>query len=160
MTESRKFHGITAITVKKIPASDGFTLEFVVRDWKEFLDQCVECGGFKTEELRGIFGNHEKESTTIYSWDYHTQSNDPKLLAFHNTRGNPREVLCDRDNPQMYGFGRQLKKGDRVIIDGTVSVGATFFASVPAECAHYDYTAFEFPGEESSVSSQDNGGKR
>lgn len=70
-------------------------------------------------------------------------SDDQKLLQFHNTRGNPRDVVCIKDDPPMTGFGRQLKVGDRVEINGTVSRGDGFEVAVPSECAFYDYTYFD-----------------
>ena len=82
------------------------------------------------------------EDMTITNCDNTMSSTDPKLEFFHKTKGNPRHVICVKDNPKMYGFGRILKIGDMVEIDGTVWNG--FFAiSVPSECAFYDYTHFE-----------------
>jgi hypothetical protein len=44
----------------------------------------------------------------------------------------------------MYGFGKVLHIGDIVTIKGTVCNDAgRFDVAVPAECAFYDYTAFE-----------------
>ena len=79
----------------------------------------------------------------ITNRDNTIQSDDRKLELFHNTRGNPRAVRCIKDNPQMTGFGRQLKIGDIVIINGTVANSISFEVSVPAECAFYEYEAFE-----------------
>ena len=80
---------------------------------------------------------------TIYSNDGFYASNNRKLELFHHTRDNPQKVKCIKDNPRMRGFGRSLKCGDIVTIDGTTSSGVGFEVSVPSECAFYDYTAFE-----------------
>lgn len=82
----------------------------------------------------------------ILSHDNRIGSDDPKLIAFHNTRGNPKEVICVRDDPFMHGFGPTIKSGEKVMIDGTVSYGNDFLVCIPDKCANYDYTAFEIIG--------------
>ena len=47
----------------------------------------------------------------------------------------------------MVGFGRKLKKGDIVTIEGTVYYEIGFAVAVPDECAFYDYRAFEITDE-------------
>jgi len=79
---------------------------------------------------------------TVYGRDG-VESNDPKLAVFHNSREKPIKVICTKDDPPMTGFGRALKKGDIVEIEGTVSRGLRFEVSVAAECAFYDYRYFE-----------------
>ena len=78
----------------------------------------------------------------IYSIDGHN-SNDPKLLAFHNTRDNIQTVICIKDNPPMHGFGKKLQKGDMVEIQGTTHNQLGFCICVPSECAFYAYDYFE-----------------
>lgn len=78
---------------------------------------------------------------------YGESSNDPKLELFHASRVTPIQVICVKDNPPMRGFGKQLKKGNVVTINGTVNDGSGFQVSCPEECAFYDYTYFQ-PVEE------------
>lgn len=73
-------------------------------------------------------------------------SNDPVLAQFHETRNNPRKVVCIKDNPPMVGFGRKLSIGDEVVIEGTVCNELGFAVAVPAECAFYAYEYFK-PGD-------------
>jgi hypothetical protein len=79
----------------------------------------------------------------IISNDGRFESDDPKLITFHGTRDSPRKVICVKDNPFMKGFGKTLKAGDVVEINGTIHEYFGFAVSVPAECAFYDYTHFE-----------------
>lgn len=82
---------------------------------------------------------------TIVSQDGRHRSSDPKLIAMHDTRNSPKKALVIRDDPFMIGFGKDLKKGDIVIIRGTVyqSGFAGFCVAVPSETAFYDYKSFE-----------------
>ena len=80
---------------------------------------------------------------TIISNDGWYTSDDQKLITFHNTRDNPIKVRCIKDNPRMHGFGRKLKCGDIVEINGTIHNHLGFCVCVPSECAFYEYTAFE-----------------
>jgi hypothetical protein len=78
----------------------------------------------------------------IQSTDGRFLCEDPILEAFHNSRENPIEATCIKDNPPMRGFGRQLKTGDVVVVDGTV-FDDRFRVAVPSECAFYAYEYFE-----------------
>lgn len=89
----------------------------------------------------------EKEVAAVFSGDGRHRNTDPKLIAFHRSRNNPIKVLCMENEPKMYGFGRKLKKGDEVEINGTV-YNDGFYVSVPSECAFYDYKCFENQGKE------------
>ena len=72
------------------------------------------------------------------------KSGDPKLIAFHNTRNNAKTIICIKDNPPMHGFGKSLKKGDKIEIKGTVHNHLGFCVCVPSECAMYAYNYFDF----------------
>ena len=80
---------------------------------------------------------------SVQSNDGMATSDDRTLELFHNTRGNPRAVRCIKSDPPMVGFGRKLKRGDIVTIDGTVHHEIGFAISVPSECAFYAYDYFE-----------------
>lgn len=80
---------------------------------------------------------------TICSNDGRFESADPKLILFHNSRDQPITVVCIKDNPEMKGFGRKLKVGDEIKINGTTSENGKFQVSAPDECAFYDYKCFE-----------------
>lgn len=43
-----------------------------------------------------------------------------------------------RDNPPMYGFGRDLKKGETVIVKSVVWRGCKYELCIPAEYAFYE----------------------
>lgn len=80
---------------------------------------------------------------SIYSWDNRYFSNDPKLELFHDSRNNPIKTVCIEDSPCRAGFGKTIKKGEEVIIEGTVSRGNEFQVAVPAYCGFYRYQDFE-----------------
>jgi len=82
-------------------------------------------------------------SNSIFSNDGIWESNDPKLIAFHNSRDSPIQVRCIKDNSRSYGFGKQLKIGDIITINGTIHNYLGFYVCVPSECAFYEYNAFE-----------------
>ena len=84
---------------------------------------------------------------SIVSGDGLYSSDDRKLELFHLTRGNPKKVVCIKDDPAMEGFGRKIKKGDIVEINGTTHQYFGFAVAVSSECAFYDYTHFA-PAEE------------
>jgi len=79
----------------------------------------------------------------IYDKSGINYSDDPKLIEFHNSRNNPMLVKCIKDNPPMYGFGKKLKIGDIVEINGTVHNSIGFCVGVPEENAFYQYDYFE-----------------
>lgn len=56
-----------------------------------------------------------------------------KYLPFWQEKSRAK---CVKDNPPMRGFGRQLKVGDEVVVDGVIWNGQ-YELSVPAECAFY-----------------------
>ena len=71
-------------------------------------------------------------------------SDSHNLELFHNSRQSPIKVVCIKNNPPRRGFGRILKKGDIVTINGIVgSIEFGFEVSVPAECCFYAYDFFE-----------------
>jgi hypothetical protein len=79
---------------------------------------------------------------TVYGNDVRNQNSDPKLLLFHQTRNKPNYVVCTKDNPKMVGFGKSMKQGDIIKIEGTVHNELGFCVSCPDECAFYEYDAF------------------
>jgi hypothetical protein len=79
----------------------------------------------------------------IISNDCSFRSDSELLQKFHESRDNPIEIKCIKDNPPMYGFGRKLKVNDIIIIDGTVHNQLGFCVSAPSECAFYKYEYFE-----------------
>jgi len=79
---------------------------------------------------------------TVYNRDMTQASDDPKLALFHNSRHNPIEVICTKDC-SGHGFGRCLRAGDIVIVEGTVHNHLGFCISVPKETAFYPYDHFE-----------------
>ena len=70
-------------------------------------------------------------------------SNDVLLERYHETRNNPKKVVCIEDNPPMVGFGKTLKVGDVIVIKGTIHNELGFCVSVPSECAFYEYSYFK-----------------
>jgi len=41
------------------------------------------------------------------------ESDDPKLKLFHDTRGNPKKVICTKDNPRSRSIEHHIfKKGE------------------------------------------------
>jgi hypothetical protein len=79
----------------------------------------------------------------IISNDGSYESNDELLQKFHDSRDNPIEVKCIKDDPPMCGFGKKLKSNDVVTINGTVYNQLGFCVCVPNECAFYKYEYFE-----------------
>jgi len=77
------------------------------------------------------------------------ESDDPKLKLFHDTRGNPKKVICTKDNPRSRSIEHHIfKKGDIVVVNGTVGEGDNFMVSIPEVCGFYDYTHFELVDDE------------
>ena len=58
-------------------------------------------------------------------------------------------AVCVKDSPRMKGFGRQLKKGDEVVVKGVCWDPLGFYElSIPDECAFYEMEGFFEPKEE------------
>lgn len=85
----------------------------------------------------------ERTERLIVSGDGRHRSDDAKLKLFHDSRSKPMKVRCLKDVPPMIGFGRTLKQGDIVEIEGTTHQTTGFCVAVPSECAFYDYEYFE-----------------
>lgn len=64
---------------------------------------------------------------------------DEKYLPFW-TEGT--KARCVKDNPPMHGFGRQLKVGDVVTVNGVCWSGLRYQLAVPAETAFYDMEGY------------------
>lgn len=60
------------------------------------------------------------------------------------------KARCIKDNPPMYGFGRQIKKGDVVETNGVTWRGH-YELSVPAECAFYVMEGYFIPEMEADM---------
>lgn len=55
------------------------------------------------------------------------------------------EARCIKDNPPMTGFGRQLKVGDIVKVNGVTWAGTKYQLAVKEECAFYDLEEYFEP---------------
>lgn len=63
---------------------------------------------------------------------------DSRYLPFWNKKSR---ALCIKDNPDMHGFGRKLKAGDEVVVDGVI-FDDRYRLSVPSECAFYEMIGY------------------
>lgn len=81
------------------------------------------------------------EITSVYEYT----TNDPKLLSFHDTRDNPKQAKCIRDNPYgEYIHFHTFKVGDIVTVKGlTGTATGKWLVAIPEVCGFYDATAFE-----------------
>lgn len=72
-------------------------------------------------------------------------TNDPKLIAMHETRDNPKKVKCIKDNPSgTYIEHHHFKVDDIVEINGLVGrANGKFEVSIPSVCGFYDADCFE-----------------
>ena len=60
----------------------------------------------------------------------------PRILGWQALYELGALARCIKDNPPMRGFGRQIKAGDIVKVDGVCFVN-TYEIAVAAECAFY-----------------------
>ena len=68
--------------------------------------------------------------------------NVPNWRAFYAPDAKAR---CIKDNPPMDGFGRSLKAGEVVAINGVCFSGGRYTLAVPAECAFYQLEGYFEP---------------
>lgn len=61
-----------------------------------------------------------------------------KYLPFWNEKSR---AVCIKDNPAMTGFGRPMKIGDEVVVEG-VTYDGRYRLAVPAECAFYEMIGY------------------
>jgi len=73
------------------------------------------------------------------------KTQDPKLIAFHETRDNPKKVICIKENPgDTFIDHHRFKIGDIVEINGLVGYSfGKFEVSITSVCGFYDAEAFE-----------------
>lgn len=73
------------------------------------------------------------------------QSSDPLAERFHAARETPVVCRVRRDAPFMHGFGRELKAGEEVLVEGMVGIphACGFGVRIKGELGFYDWTAFE-----------------
>lgn len=61
----------------------------------------------------------------------------PRIAGWQRLYQPNARAICIKDDPPMYGFGRQIKTGDTVDVDSVCWRGK-YQISVKAECAFYD----------------------
>lgn len=83
--------------------------------------------------------------TSVYGFE----TDDPKLIAFHESRVNPIKVSCITDNPSGTFIDKhEFKKGDIVEIHGLVGKpDGGFEVCIPSVLGFYDADAFELIAE-------------
>lgn len=77
-------------------------------------------------------------------------TNDPQLIALHETRTKPSLARCIKDRPEgTYLKRHPFRVGDVVTVQGLVGrADGGFEVCIPAHLGFYDATAFELLKEE------------
>lgn len=65
----------------------------------------------------------------------------PKVLGWQALYEPGAQAKCIKDNPPMYGFGRNLKVGDVVAVQSVCWRGK-YEIAVAAECAFYELEGY------------------